>query len=102
MLHDLRRLHGPLGLLYGAYCPPDLHVRLEDESVSRLDWRIADDPTTVGGKVLGRSRDSVADARGHAHDLPLPESPYLPWIPTADRTVPVCAGRPTTSLGFCG
>ena len=27
MLRDLRQSHGPLGLLYGAYCPPDLHVR---------------------------------------------------------------------------
>ena len=78
VLRDLRQSHGPLGLLYGAYCPPDLHVRLEEEPGSRAEVRLTEDLTRAGGRMLGGSRAAVAEAEAVTHDRPLPEAPYLP------------------------
>jgi hypothetical protein len=40
-LHDLRRLYAPLSLLYGTYCPPDLHIRPEISPTVRGPRRVA-------------------------------------------------------------
>ena len=78
VLRDLRQSHGPLGLVYGAYCPPDLHVRLEEESGSRAEARLTEDLTGAGGRMLGGSRSAVAEAEAVTRERPLPEAPYLP------------------------
>ena len=72
VLRDLRQTHGPLGLLYGAYCPPDLHVRLEEEPGARSDVQLTADLTGSGGRVLGGSRTAVAEIAAETHDRPLP------------------------------
>jgi hypothetical protein len=58
----------PLGLLYGAYCPPDIRVRRADEASPRT--RIVEGPR-VSGALLGAPAAVVeAPAR------PLPDQPY--------------------------
>ena len=78
ILRGLRQSHGPLGLLYGAYCPPDLHVRAEDEPVARGQIGQIEELTGAGGHMLGASRTDVVEAETVVRDQPLPEDPYLP------------------------
>ncbi len=93
VLRDLRQTHGPLGLLYGAYCPPDLHVRLEEEPGARPDVRLADDPTITGGRLLGDSGAACAELEAVTHDRPLPEAPYLPLDSYGKGHRPLFVGR---------
>ena len=51
IFRGLRQSHGPLGLLYGAYCPPDLHVRAEDASPGDTNPQI-EKLTGAGGRML--------------------------------------------------
>ncbi len=78
ILRGLRQSHGPLGLLYGAYCPPDLHVRAEDELGARGQVGQIEELTGAGGQLLGASRTEVVEAETAVRDQPLPEDPYLP------------------------
>jgi WD40 repeat protein/tetratricopeptide (TPR) repeat protein len=75
VLRDLRQGQGPLGLLYGAYCPPDLHIRPEEEPAAE---EVISSPvmTSQGGRALGSSDFPVFDCAGRGR--PLPEAPYLP------------------------
>jgi len=93
VLRDLRQTHGPLGLLYGAYCPPDLHVRLEEEAGARPDVHLAEDPTMAGGRTLGGSPAGVALMEAVTHDRPLPEAPYLPLDSYGKGHRPLFVGR---------
>src|SRR3954454_19344855 len=34
LLHDLRRATAPLGLIYGAHCPPEIRVQIGDAVVA--------------------------------------------------------------------
>ena len=81
MLRDLRQSHGPLGLLYGAYCPPDLHVRAEDEPGARGQVGQIEELTGAGGQMLGASRTDVVEAETASRDQPSTRSP----IPAAGR-----------------
>jgi WD40 repeat protein/tetratricopeptide (TPR) repeat protein len=75
VLRNLRKSRGPLGLLYGAYCPPDLHVRAEEEPAAE-PAPFAPDPTHSGGQVLGTSEFPAIDAARRCR--PLPDAPYRP------------------------
>ena len=81
-LHTLRQSHGPLGLLYGAYCPPDLHVRPEDGVLPRAARPRVIDLTAAGGRSLGVATaaepDYQIEAWQEAVAAPLPDAPYLP------------------------
>jgi tetratricopeptide (TPR) repeat protein len=74
VLRDLREAHGPLGLLYGAYCPPDLHIRVE-QVPARLEARPAVSLTAAGGRMLSGTDLST---EGAMPERPLPDLPYLP------------------------
>ena len=83
LLHELRLDAAPLGLLYGAHCPPEIHVRVGPEPVPtppEIHERPASDgPSTRRG--LGRS------GAGQAEALTLPDQPYrsLAYYDRADR-----------------
>jgi len=93
VLRELRQTHGPLGLLYGAYCPPDLHVRLDEEPGAPPDVRLVEDPTVAGGGKLGRSPAAAALVEAVTHDRPLPDAPYLPLDSYGKGHRPLFVGR---------
>ena len=87
LLHSLRLERAPLGLLYGAHCPPDIRVRRPGTSADAP----APEPIRESGPVAGVSLGTAtltAGGRGAATaDLtrgvtmpvatpPLPEQPY--------------------------
>ena len=74
ILRGLRQSHGALGLLYGGYCPPDLHLQAEDEVASPAPFLPIRDLTAAGGEQLGGSHTGMVEAQAQ----PLPEDPYLP------------------------
>ncbi|QEH38433.1 WD domain, G-beta repeat [Aquisphaera giovannonii] len=76
LLHELRLKSAPLGLLYGAHCPPEIRVRRRDEPAGAAGPAIRE-----SGRVAGVSLDAGAPAieagpvRGSA-PADLPERPY--------------------------
>ena len=76
LLHEMRRSHGPLALLYGTYCPPDLHLRSEPGEAGPSGLATAGTLTASGGRMLGAVRGAVAERVRKAR--PLPDCPYLP------------------------
>ncbi len=93
VLRDLRQIHGPLGLLYGAYCPPDLHVRPMEEPGAPPNVRLANDPTFAGGRTLGASPARSVGEEAPTRDRPLPEAPYLPLDSYGQGHRPLFVGR---------
>jgi WD40 repeat protein/tetratricopeptide (TPR) repeat protein len=81
VLHGMRRGHPPLSLLYGAYCPPDLHLRPEPAAAPNPERARAADTTAAGGRALGASAVAAGPSAVTEADrapAPLPDVPYLP------------------------
>jgi hypothetical protein len=87
LLHGLRLQTAPLGLLYGAHCPPEIRVRRPDDATDtfaplpiRESGPVAG--VSLGAAVLEGQESSVATAKRQpaarkAHDpSPLPNEPY--------------------------
>ena len=93
ILHKLRH-RVPLGLLYGAYCPPNIRVVGEDEEE---DSARVDAVNGLEGKLLGgQSDEQVMDPPGEDErepPPPLPDKPYpsLSYYERSDRAL--FAGR---------
>ena len=89
MLRRLRQNHGPLGLLYGAYCPPDLHIRGLDEQpgtnggrpgrssgIRRTGWRmLGGSPAAVAQSSSATTFYAIGPSRKF---LTCPSAPYGP------------------------
>ena len=91
-LHRLRR-HVPLGLLYAAYCPPNIRLVSEETAKARIEV------TTVapqGGALMG-----TRTAPPRAELPPLPDRPYrsLQFYDGADRAL--FTGRDGDVRRFC-
>ncbi len=101
LLHELRLKSAPLGLLYGAHCPPEIQVRLGNgTAVSPAPLPIRESGP-VSGVPLGVATlpDVVRDAataernwvapRPTATVSPLPETPYrsLAFYDSKDRAL---------------
>jgi WD40 repeat protein len=84
LLHDLRLELAPLGLLYGAHCPPEIRVRVgPDEIRRRLEIHEAQ---VVGGHLL--IAEPAVPRHGFAAEVvTLPDRPYpsLAYYDRADR-----------------
>jgi WD40 repeat protein len=82
LLHELRLKEAPLGLLYGAHCPPEIRVWVGPESAS------APPEIRTAQPVTGRPLDASLAAPGRrAETLTLPDQPYrsLAYYDYADR-----------------
>ena len=84
LLHELRLDAAPLGLLYGAHCPPEIHVRVG--SGAGLDS--AGDPRSPASNgPLTRRVPGRSGRERRAETLTLPDQPYrsLAYYDYADR-----------------
>src|SRR5262249_34710866 len=76
LLRRLRQQGLPLGLLYGAYCPPHIHVRRPaDQSAQPV--QVA--PVSESAQPLGRPLGAPSAAEEEVADLP--DRPYLSLAP---------------------
>ena len=83
----MRQLRGrvPLGLIYGSYCPPVLHVRWGNQGPQANDESVQVVLTSVAsGTKLGRAAVASTIA-----SLPLPAHPYRSLVPM-DRATGLC------------
>jgi hypothetical protein len=84
LLHELRLDAAPLGLLYGAHCPPEIHVRVAPEPA------LTPPGIHEAQAVTGHSLDASLAALGRerrAETLTLPDQPYrsLAYYDYTDR-----------------
>ena len=84
LLHELRLDAAPLGLLYGAHCPPEIHVRVAPEPA------LTPPEIHEAQPVTGYPLDAALAALGRerqAETLTLPDQPYrsLAYYDYADR-----------------
>ncbi len=84
LLHELRLDAAPLGLLYGAHCPPEIHVRVAPEPA------LTPPEIHQAQAVTGHSLDAALAALGREHraeTLTLPDQPYrsLAYYDYTDR-----------------
>ena len=84
LLHELRLDAAPLGLLYGAHCPPEIHVRVGPEPA--LTPPEIHEAQPVTGHPLDASLVALGRER-QAETLTLPDQPYrsLAYYDYADR-----------------
>src|SRR5262249_36955247 len=76
LLRPLRRQGLPLGLLYGAYCPPHIHVREPaNQSAEPVLVAAVPEPAQPPGSLLG------APTPAEAEPPDLPDRPYLSLAP---------------------
>ena len=100
ILRGLRQSHGPLGLLYGAYCPPDLHVQAEDEPDAHGQIGQIEELTAPGAGLLGGSRAAGGRAAPVAAGATLTRStPTCRWAPTVPSIAPSSTAATTTWPG---
>ena len=82
LLHELRLDAAPLGLLYGAHCPPEIHVRVASEPA------LTPPEIHQAQPVTGHPLDAaLATPKRRAEPLTLPDHPYrsLAYYDCADR-----------------
>ena len=84
LLHRLRLDH-PLGLIYGAYCPPEIRVLVGPEPQAPAPPEIRERPVTPGVIMGAEAVSPLAPAA--TKPLTLPDQPYrsLAYYDRADR-----------------
>ena len=103
LLHELRLDAAPLGLVYGAHCPPEIHVRVGPEPA------LTPPGIHEAQAVTGHSRDASLAALGRDAEPKPSHSPISPtarWLTTIIRTgccspaaTPTSCGSPRPSTG---
>jgi tetratricopeptide (TPR) repeat protein len=98
LLHGLRLNNAPLGLLYGAHCPPQIRVRRDGDDADQGELNIHDHGAVAGAMLKGQRllrAPSVA-----ARPVELPREPYrsLGFYDVADRAL--FTGRDTDIVRF--
>ena len=88
ILRGLRQSHGPLGLLYGAYCPPDLHLQAEDEPDAPGQIGQIEVADRRGGQLLGASRTELPRPHQPCEINPSPKTPICRWAPMVRSIAP--------------
>ena len=88
LLHELRLKSAPLGLLYGAHCPPEIQVRIGNGTALVPAPLPIGESGTVSGVALGAATPPAVDREAATADptwaaprstttvSPLPEQPY--------------------------
>ena len=84
LLHELRLNH-PLGLIYGAYCPPEIRVLVGPEPQAPAPPEIRERPVTPGVIMEAAAVSPLAPVA--IEPLTLPDQPYrsLAYYDRADR-----------------
>ena len=98
LLHGLRLKKAPLGLLYGAHCPPEIRVRRAEDDLDESELSIHDMGPVAGAMLKGQS---LLVAPGVAQrPIDLPAEPYrsLGYYDVADRAL--FTGRDTDIVRF--
>jgi tetratricopeptide (TPR) repeat protein len=87
LLHGLRLSMAPLGLLYGAHCPPEIHVKLAGASTGAAQPAITEHGRAEGIILKVAARRMVAG--GVVQPAELPARPYrsLGYFDRADRAL---------------
>jgi hypothetical protein len=108
VLQELRDRYAPVGLLYGAYCPPDVQVRAEAPPTQRGPAGRTGFGGTAEGRELGPDR-AAAPERGRGGSRqhtgpsrPCRRDPTCRWRRTAPSIAPCSPGATTTSRGWPG
>jgi WD40 repeat protein len=85
LLHRLRLDHAPLGLIYGAYCPPEIRVRVGPQPRAEEPPEIGDRPVAPGVVLWDEHASPLTLATDEP--LTLPDHPYrsLYYFDRADR-----------------
>lgn len=99
LLHSLRLKKAPLGLLYGAHCPPEIRVRQAEDDLDEGSLSSIHDLGPVAGAML--KGQSLLAAPGVAQrPVGLPAEPYrsLGYYDVADRAL--FTGRDTDIVRF--
>ncbi len=110
LLHGLRLQSAPLGLLYGAHCPPEIRVRSGDGDAAVPAPLPIRESGPVSGVALGAatlqgdgSDTAIADRTWAAPCRPprrrCPTSPTARWPITTRRTAPCSPAATPTSCG---
>ena len=97
LLHGLRLKMAPLGLLYGAHCPPEIRVRIADDGAVAPQLTIHESGPMAGVRLQAPARRMMG--RAVSHPLELPAQPYrsLGYFDRADRAL--FTGATATSSG---
>ena len=87
LLHGLRLKKAPLGLLYGAHCPPEIRVRRVGDEADESDLSIHDLGPVAGAMLKAQSQLTAAGIA--QQPLELPAEPYrsLGYFDVADRAL---------------
>jgi len=88
LLHELRVQRAPLGLIYGAHCPPEIRVKVGAEPPASLLPAIGL-VGPLGGVSLGTASAATPIERRIRKPLELPAEPYrsLAYFEEADRAL---------------
>lgn len=87
LLHSLRLERAPLGLIYGAHCPPEIRVKSSDEVIASVPPEIRKVGWVAGASIGVAVLE--AEARPSTIQPGLPEHPYrsLGYYDEADRAL---------------
>jgi tetratricopeptide (TPR) repeat protein len=87
LLHGLRLSMAPLALLYGAHCPPNIHVQVAEGGPGAAPPAIRQFSSASG--IALRAPGPARMGRAAAQPLALPEQPYrsLGYYDRADRAL---------------
>ncbi len=97
VLHRLRLTTAPLGLLYGAHCPPEIRVRRGDD-VDDSEWSIHDLGPVAGVMLQAPGLLAAPGVAQQAVDLPAEPYRSLGYYDVADRAL--FTGRDTDIVRF--
>ena len=110
LLHGLRLQSAPLGLLYGAHCPPEIRVRSGNgaavvpaplpirESGPVAGVALGAATLTAGGLATATAESERATPKSAAAPR-CPTSPTARWPTTTGRTAPCSPAATPTSYG---
>ena len=87
LLHGLRLKMAPLGLLYGAHCPPEIRVNIGDEDADADQLSIHEGGPLAGVRLQAPALKMMARAASPPPELPAQPYRSLGYYDRADRAL---------------
>jgi AAA ATPase domain len=87
LLHGLRLKMAPLGLLYGAHCPPEIRVRIGDDDPKVDELPIHESGPRVGIRLQAPALEMMARTASPPAELPAQPYRSLGYYDRADRAL---------------
>jgi len=87
LLHGLRLKMAPLGLLYGAHCPPEIRVKIGDDDDQAEQPTIHESGPVAGVRLQAPGLKTMARAVWHPPELPAQPYRSLSYYDRADRAL---------------